>query len=183
MADDWMDKVPGTSLEDSLASLSRLVDTLDVLIQEENRVDAELKSIKERRRILEQEHIPNLLQQHGLSELRLADGRKVIISTDIRARIPAGAEAKRTVLDWISKNGGGGIIHDEVTLEDPSGKLIEALVERGESFTRLDKVNTNSLQALLRELLGLKKGFEPKISATDVPEEAGLFVFNKTKIQ
>ena len=183
MADDWMDKVDGTSLEDSLASLSRLVDALGVIIQNEDELDAKLKEVREQRRMLEMEQIPGVLQQHGLSELRLVDGRKVIVTTDIKARIPAGAESRRIVLKWIMKNGGSGLIHDEVTLEDPSEQLMNSLIERGDNFTRTDKVNTNSFQALLRELLGMKKGFEPKISATDVPKEAGLFVFNKTKIQ
>lgn len=183
MAKDWLDDVDGAASADSLAVLAQLVAALDDVMSIEESLSNELKKVQDRRRKLEEEEIPSHLDQYGFSEVRLADGRKVVVSVDLRARIPADAQAKRTVLDWILANGGSGMIHDEITLEDPSASLVDSLVDNGVNFSRTDKVNTNSFQAFLREMLGMKKGFDAKIQATDVPPQAGLYIFRRTKVQ
>jgi len=183
MESNWMDEKPVGILDDALTALSRLADALSETMLEQNRVETELKTIKERRLTLERESIPDLLHQHGLSDIRLKDGRQIIVKTDLTARMPVDPVNRQVVLNWIENNGGAGIIHDVLVLEEPSENLIEGLLERGEDFSRKEEVNAATLKAYFREILGMKKGFSAVCSSSDVPQAAGLFIYNTTRIK
>ena len=155
MTDSWMDNGAVGILEDSLSTLARLADSLSDVLAKQDALEDELKSVKAERMNLERDQIPGLLHQHGLSEIKLKDGRQIVVKTELSAKLPAAPDSRRVVLEWLEENGGGGLIHDELKLEDPSESLINGLIDRGETFTRGAVVNTSSLKALLRELLGL----------------------------
>ncbi len=183
MTDNWMDNVKDANLEDSLGALSRLIDVLDEIVTDQTKLETELKELRDRRQKLESEQIPEFLDQFGLSEIKLSDGRKVSVSQDTKVSLPSkNLDARRRVLEFISSHGGEAIIRDELTLLDPSSALVDALVDRGENFDRKESIHPSTLKSFFNEILGLKKGFEPMISISDVPPEAGLFILRKAKI-
>ena len=142
-------------------------------------VEEELKKLKEVETTLSEQTIPNLMQQAGLSMLKLADGSSVEVKPFYSARIPASKSEE--AFNWLRENGHGDLIKNQVSLEfgmrqDNEAKaLVEELKQKGLAVQQKTSVHPSSLRGFVREQISeLGK---------DVPAELfGTYVANKTKI-
>ena len=97
--------------------------------------EEELKKLKEVETTLSEQTIPNLMQQAGLSLLKLADGSSVEVKPFYSARIPASKSEE--AFEWLRDNGHGDLIKNQVSLEfgmkqdNEAKSIIEELKAKG----------------------------------------------------
>jgi len=172
-----LDKTALATLQDKLSRLREKRKNIASL-------EAELKATKAEERSMSGEDIPNFLQQFGISGLTLETGEKLTIKEDIEINIPKTDAKKRAIVfKFFRDHGGGGLIKDTLSMEDPTIAVLD-LLEKGEvQYTRALSVNTNSAKSLMRSLLGLSKGSIATIQPNEAPNELNLFVTKQTKIK
>lgn len=170
-----VDEEPSDDLLERLAAL--VYNQLGLEGQIENK-EAELKDLNEQLRILSMDQIPGLLDETGLSEIRLADGTKVVVKETMRASTTG--QYREPINMWLEKEGHDDIIKDEVTASfgKGEGKLAEAAFDAVKKFSdyvdRKRFVNTGTFKALVRELLE---------DGESIPlEELGVHIQRQTKL-
>ena len=141
--------------------------------------EEELKKLKEVETTLSEQTIPNLMQQAGLSLLKLADGSSVEVKPFYSARIPASRSDE--AFNWLRENGHGDLIKNQVSLEfgmkqdNEAKSIIEELKAKGLPVKQKTTVHPSSLRGFVREQI--------QDLGKDVPAELfGTYVANKTKI-
>tara|TARA_E500000318_G_scaffold92869_1_gene91754 strand:- start:471 stop:1022 length:552 start_codon:yes stop_codon:yes gene_type:complete len=141
--------------------------------------EAEVKKLKEVETTLSEQTIPNLMQQAGISMLKLADGSSVEVKPFYSARIPASKSDE--AFDWLRDNGHGDLIKNQVSLEfgmkqdNEAKSIIEELKAKGLPVKQKTSVHPSSLRGFVREQI--------QDLGKDVPAELfGTYVANKTKI-
>ena len=141
--------------------------------------EEEMKKLKEVETTLSEQTIPNLMQQAGISMLKLADGSSVEVKPFYSARIPASKSEE--AFDWLRENGHGDMIKNQVSLEfgmrqDNEAKaLVEELKQKGLAVQQKTSVHPSTLRGFVREQI--------QDLGKDVPAELfGTYVANKTKI-
>ena len=141
--------------------------------------EEEMKKLKEVETTLSEQTIPNLMQQAGISMLKLADGSSVEVKPFYSARIPASKSEQ--AFDWLRENGHGDMIKNQVSLEfgmrqDNEAKaLVEELKQKGLAVLQKTSVHPSTLRGFVREQI--------QDLGKDVPAELfGTYVANKTKI-
>lgn len=123
--------------------------------------------------------LPAALAEHGLTELKMADGSKVTVATTISANISkdrlSGAHG------WLRDNGFGDLIKNTVSVnfgkgeDDKAGELIRELEGDGYSVDQKEAVHPSTLKAFCKEQI--EKGSE-------IPTDLfGIFIGQKTTIK
>jgi len=160
---------------DIAKSCNKLLETQKKILTTEE----ELKKLKEVETTLSEQTIPNLMQQAGLSLLKLADGSSVEVKPFYSARIPASKSDE--AFDWLRDNGHGDLIKNQVSLEfgmkqdNEAKSIIEELKAKGLPVKQKTSVHPSSLRGFVREQI--------QDLGKDVPAELfGTYVANKTKI-
>ena len=123
---------------------------------------AEITAIKEQLKAkenyakkLSEEVLPSLFAEVGLSELKLADGRKIKVS-EYYSATPL-KENREKVYTWLRDNGFGDLVKNQVTCsfgrneDEKASKLITDLSERGYESAQREWVEPSTLRAFVRE--------------------------------
>lgn len=168
-----------SALGQVMAQATRLI---EIRAQIETK-EEELSALKEQERVLSRETVPNLLLQHGLETLGMANGLTLSVSDEIEVGVPKNEEGRKKVVAWLQEHGAGEIIKNAVSFEDPDEDIKAILADRGFVFKEDISVNANGLKAWFRGALGMKKSSVARISPNDVPKEANLFLYKKTVIK
>ena len=165
-----------------LAMSMNITDSCKKLLETQKKIEAteeELKKLKDVETTLSEQTIPNLMQQAGISMLKLADGSSVEIKPFYSARIPASKSEE--AFDWLRENGHGDLIKNQVSLEfgmkqdNEAKSIVEELKSKGLPVKQKTTVHPSSLRGFVREQI--------QDLGKDVPAELfGTYVANKTKI-
>lgn len=167
----------------ALATLQGKLSGLTDLRTQIAEVESHLKELKKEEMKRSREDIPSFLLQFGINRLDLDNGMCVTIKEDIACTVPKTDMVKRqAVMNFLIKNGGGGLIKDKVQIEDPTVAVMNKLEEDGVQYARTQDVNTSSLKAFVRGLLGLKKNTVASVEVSEVPKELNLYVYRETKV-
>ena len=141
--------------------------------------EEQLKKLKEVESTLSEQTIPNLMQQAGVSMIKLSDGSSVEVKPFYSARIPASKSEE--AFHWLRENGHGDLIKNQVSLEfgmkqdNEAKSLVEELKQKGLAVQQKTSVHPSSLRGFVREQI--------QDLGKDVPAELfGTYVANKTKI-
>ena len=159
-----------------------ITNSCNKLLETQKKIEAteeELKKLKDVETTLSEQTIPNLMQQAGLSLLKLADGSSVEVKPFYSARIPASRSDE--AFNWLRENGHGDLIKNQVSLEfgmkqdNEAKSIIEELKAKGLPVKQKTTVHPSSLRGFVREQI--------QDLGKDVPAELfGTYVANKTKI-
>ena len=159
-----------------------IADSCNKLLETQKKIltaEEQLKKLKEVETTLSEQTIPNLMQQAGLSLLKLADGSSVEVKPFYSARIPASKSDE--AFNWLRENGHGDLIKNQVSLEfgmkqdNEAKSIIEELKAKGLPVKQKTTVHPSSLRGFVREQI--------QDLGKDVPAELfGTYVANKTKI-
>jgi hypothetical protein len=129
------------------------------LILEEAVADLE-EALAKRKEELEKitaRDLPALMQELGLSEVRLADGTRLSINHKVQASIKEAN--KPQAFAWLRKNGHGSLIKTEVNArfgrgdEKKATRLFTQLYKKGYEATLKESVHPQTLGAFVREQL------------------------------
>ena len=161
---------------------SDIAESCNKLLETQKQIESaeeELKKLKDVETTLSEQTIPNLMQQAGISMLKLADGSSVEVKPFYSARIPSSKSEE--AFDWLRENGHGDLIKNQVSLEfgmkqdNEAKSLIEELKAKGLPVKQKTTVHPSSLRGFVREQI--------QDLGKDVPAELfGTYVANKTKI-
>jgi len=166
--------------EDVLSLLADLVDQLTDAEDQQADLEEKLKAAKEAVKLLSEVKIPNLLNERGLSEVRMADGRKVIVEEDLAASV---SEANRkSAFDWLRSKNLGDIIKAQVITsfgqgeEEQAAALVEELQAKNIPVEYKEAIHASTLKAFCKEQI--------KADPLNFPMKLfGVFQFKKTKIK
>lgn len=111
------------------------------------------KKLKETERNLSEQSIPNLMQQAGISEIKLDDGTAISIKTYYAASISKANEDE--AFNWLRDNGYGDLIKNNVLLQfgkaqdKDANNLVNELKSKVTMFPKM-KVEPMTLKAFVR---------------------------------
>lgn len=183
MANEFLENLSNEINNDDLKQLSIYVNKMIELQDKINEISLQLKDLKEEESKLREEIIPMFLESKGMKSITFDTGEKIEIIKDLFVSIPKeDLIAKYEALKWLSINGGGYLIKDELIIDEPTEELLITLRNLQIEYTQEKNVNTNSLKAWFKEQLGMKKGTLPVISIDNVPKSLNLFIKNNTKL-
>ncbi|NIU83366.1 MAG: hypothetical protein GWN64_07765 [Candidatus Thorarchaeota archaeon] len=181
--------------EQDSCDLQRLSDMVSSYTQADSEVselEERLKEAKAVRTRLSQETIPEYLNQYGLSELKLTDGRKVIVKDDVSVTV----KDKSLFHNFLKTRKEDSIIKFVVSFERMSPekreKLFDFFLKEDYDCESEEKVHSSTQKKYFKELLGIGK--EPEeiqqglstgtmVQPTDVEKFAKVFPYKVTKIK
>jgi len=150
-----------------------------VLEQRVEDLTAELKRAQAELAHISGEALPAALAEHGLTELKMADGSKLTVATVISANISK--ERAYEAHDWLRSNGHADLIKNTVSVafgkgdDEKASALITQLDQMGFDADQKEAVHPSTLKAFCKEQI--ERG-------TDIPSELfGIFIGQKTTIK
>ena len=159
--------------------LSELCTRLLELQKQITKCEDNIKNLRNEERLLSENEIPNLMQQAGISSLKLIDGSSVSFKPEYYAKIPVSKTDE--AFDWLSSNGHGDLIKNQVSLtfgkseDNVANSLVEDLKSKGHNVSQKKKVEPMSLKAFVKD--EIQKG-------NNLPMDLfGVYVSNKTTIK
>jgi hypothetical protein len=153
-----------------LGQLKKLIDRQLAFEERVEELELELKEKKKRLRDVSQQDIPDFLANYGLSEIKLDDGRKVTVKSDVSVTI----KNQEEFYDFLRERHDDSIIKSIATISDPTDEIRLKLSENGIHFTQESKIHSQTLKAYFREFMSL--GLEP-------PESVNVYVYSKARIK
>lgn len=120
-----------------------------------DRLNENLADSMQALRAIQEEELPTLLQQCGLSEFKLVNGTKVTIKKFYSGSI--GDDNREKAFDWLKKNGHDDLIKNDFTVgfgknEEADAETFEQrLVELNVPFRHKKHVHPQTLNAFIRE--------------------------------
>ena len=164
---------------DKVKSISELCNRLLDLQEQARRIEENLKSKNDEIRVLSEQEIPNLMQEAGVSEFKLADGSSVSIKPFYAAKIPVSKTDE--AFQWLTGNGYGDLIKNTVSLnfgkseDNVANSLVEDLKSKGHNVSQKKKVEPQTLKAFVKEAIQ---------NGQNVPMDLfGVYISNKTTIK
>ena len=164
---------------DKVKSISELCNRLLDLQEQARRIEENLKSKNDEIRMLSEQEIPNLMQEAGVSEFKLADGSSVSIKPFYAAKIPVSKTDE--AFQWLTGNGYGDLIKNTVSLnfgkseDNLANSLVEDLKSKGHNVSQKKKVEPQTLKAFVKEAIQ---------NGQNVPMDLfGIYISNKTTIK
>lgn len=142
-----------------MSELQRAVQLAELLLQLRSKVEAidkQLTAAKAELRRVEQEDLPDLMQELGLEKFKLTTGETIEVKPEIDCGISE--ERRRAAHDWLTANGFGGLIKTEVVAAFDRGEIeaaqrlaTEIAVNTGHAPVVVEKVHPSTLKAFIKE--------------------------------
>ncbi len=175
---DYFDDIDVAPAEDALTRIVRLADRVEALALLESEQAAALAETQEERNNIVRNLIPSILDEIGVKDLSLSDGRKVTLDPKVKASI---SEAnKPDAFGWLEDNDFDGIIKTKVVSDFERGELEEArkimakLRDEGINCVLDRSVHNMTLVSFVKERLA---------EGTVLPESIGVFEYKEAKIK
>ena len=170
---DMLDNVEVTDIAQQCVLLKEKEDQIAELEDKLKAKKAEADDISSR-------VIPELLQEQGLQEIKLADGSKVSVKKKFRATLSKDDLKRESAYQWLRDQGLGDIIKNNVTVsfgkgeDNKANQMMDLAVANGFTPQQKSDVAWNTLTALYEERV--KAGL-------DMPSDVfHLWIKDKTKI-
>jgi hypothetical protein len=160
--------VDASAVANAAAALQMLVSDIDAKRAAIEATTALLQLQEQDLRRLTDNLVPDAMEQFGIEELKLADGRKLKRKTVTNANITV--EDRAEAFEWLMKNGHGSIIKRVVSAAvtgEQDDKLVQAAIEalaaKHLSPEVSEKIHPQTLNALAAEMLEKGLALPPTI--------------------
>ena len=179
---DWTDK--SSDIKDKRnIQMSELTD----LATELERVDAEiieaelqLSNLKQNRKTIAEEHLPQLMEQAGIDSLKLASGKKIEIKEFVDAKI----KDPNVAFQWLRETNNDSIIKNEISVSLGRGddalaqEIISTLKEKHdiEANVRVG-IHNMTLKSFCRDALD-----NPELAETLPKDAFGIYQGKRAKV-
>ena len=164
--------------QDSVKSISEKCNQLKDVRTQIEESEEKLKTLKNQSRDLEERIIPEMMQEAGVSLLKLKDGSTVEVKPFYAAKIPESRIDE--AFGWLRTKGFEDLIKNTVTASFNRGQdnqvseLIKVCEEHGFNYNKKEKVEPMTLKAFVKEQVEGGK---------ELPFDLfGVYIANKTKI-
>ena len=141
--------------EDNMGKIGAVATDIAEVDNEIQELKEELKKKEDYRIKLSEEVLPSLFSEVGLSEIKLADGRKIKVSEYYRAAIKV--ENRDAAYTWLRNNGFGDLVKNQITCsfgrneDEKASSLVSDLSEKGLEPAQREWVEPSTLRAFVRE--------------------------------
>ena len=164
--------------QDSVKSISDKCNQLNTLRKQIEKDEESLSLLKQKARDMEERIIPEMMQEAGVSLLKLSDGSTVEVKPFYAAKIPESRVEE--AFSWLRGKGFEDIIKNTVTASFNRGQdnevseLIKVCEDHGFNYNKKEKVEPMTLKAFVKEQVEAGK---------ELPFDLfGVYIANKTKI-
>lgn len=157
-------------------SIQRAVQLAELLLEARRKVEkleSELTTAKADVRRIEQEDLPELMQELGLETFRLKTGETIEVKLDVECGISE--ERRAAAHKWLTENGFSGLIKTEVVVGFGRGEH-DAAVEFAEKVggNAVERVHPSTLKSFVKEQMEAGK---------PIPFDLfGIHPFNRVKV-
>ena len=164
--------------QDNIKSISDKCHQLNKIQQQIKEDEEKLSLLKHKARDFEERIIPEMMQEAGVSKLKLEDGTEVEVKPFYAAKIPESRTEE--AFGWLREKGHEDLLKNTVTTSFSRGQdnqvaeLISVCEKFGFNYNKKEKVEPMTLKAFVREQVetGKKLPFDL----------FGVYIANKTKI-
>jgi len=164
---------------DEVKEISEACNKLTSQNQKVETIQKSLKEAEEEARRLSEEVIPTLMQQAGVSSIKLDNGTSVEVSPYYYAKISE--DKKAEAFQWLRENDHGDLIKNNVSVSFGKGEdsnavnLKSELEAKGLVVDQKQDVHWQTLRGFVKEQIEKNK---------TIPSETfGLYIANRTKIK
>ena len=164
---------------DEVKEISEACNKLTSQNQKVETIQKSLKEAEEEARRLSEEVIPTLMQQAGVSSIKLDNGTSVEVSPYYYAKISE--DRKAEAFQWLRENDHGDLIKNNVSVSFGKGEdsnavnLKSELEAKGLVVDQKQDVHWQTLRGFVKEQIEKNK---------TIPSETfGLYIANRTKIK
>lgn len=173
--------------QDSLEKLKLLVEEFDAAKDDVERLEEQLALAKSRFNQISGVDIPQTLLSAGLSELRLADGRKVVVKEDLNVTI----KDINSFADFVASRNDDAILKTQIFLPKLPAETIEKIkriiAKEAAVYPEVKQsVHAQTLKKYVKEITGMSKSVEilgdRYIPKENLPDCLSVFTYYKTKI-
>mgnify|MGYP003624909208 FL=1 len=164
---------------DEVKEISEACNKLTSQNQKVETIQKSLKEAEEEARRLSEEVIPTLMQQAGVSSIKLDNGTSVEVSPYYYAKISE--DRKAEAFQWLRENDHGDLIKNNVSVSFGKGEdsnavnLKSELEAKGLVVDQKQDVHWQTLRGFVKEQIEKNK--------TLPSETFGLYIANRTKIK
>jgi hypothetical protein len=176
MAEDVRSITPD---EDKLGELGELLRQRQELVDRVQEAEEALEHFRELLNVVETRKIPDLFDELGMSEVTLADGRKVTVKPEYYASITK--EHFPAAKAWLQERGHDSIVKSEVVLRFGRGeheqlaKVKKTLEALRQAFSEKEAIHPATLKSFVRE---------QKEAGADLPDDVfGVYLERVTKVK
>ncbi len=120
--------------------------------------EADLKDLKERLKEVSEGHLPSLLDEIGISDLRMRDGRRVRVEEVLRMSIPKAPEKREKCARWLMAHGLSSLVKEDVIVKFERGqderiRALQSLLDGSgySDWSVTENLNTSSVKGAFRE--------------------------------
>lgn len=165
---DLLDEIDSNDISEQCIKLKKLEDKI---LEKEK----ELKELKDESDRISSQVIPELMQEQGLSQLKLADGSAVTVAKTYNCTV--NKEQIESAYKWLRDNELGDLIKNEVAVsfgrgEDNKAKqMLDLAASNGFEPQQKEKVEPMTLKALYRERIEAGLDMPSDIFHTFVKDE------------
>lgn len=144
--------------------------------------EEELDRLKESHKKISEQQLPDLMDEIGLTEIKLEDGTTIKVQSFYNATIPQ--EMAEEAFAWLDKNGFGALVKTQLVMQFTREEREEALAtakklqEEGYEVKPVENIHSSTLRAFIRERYEERAPNEP-LPPSDL---FGTFVGKRTKI-
>ncbi len=155
-----MGNIPTDEELNRLAAASYMLQSLE---QEVAALEKNLADTKERLRVQSEEVIPSIMQELFMSELKMANGTKIVIKRSYFGSISK--ERAHDACQWMREAGYGALVKNEVSLSFGKGEddqvdgAVKVLIEAGYVPAHRETIHPQTLKAWVREMFEAGKAF------------------------
>lgn len=141
-------------------SLERAVQMAELLVKLRDNVttlEDKLAVAKADMRRVEQEDLPDLMEELGLETFRLRSGELIEVKREVECAITE--ERRAAAHAWLSANGFGGLIKTEVVVSfgrgehDAAEQFVHEVEEQGKEPALNERVHPSTLKSFVKEQL------------------------------
>ena len=164
--------------QDSVKSISDKCNQFNTLKKQIEKDEESLSLLKQKARDMEERIIPEMMQEAGVSLLKLSDGSTVEVKPFYAAKIPESRVEE--AFSWLRGKGFEDIIKNTVTASFNRGQdnevseMIKVCEDHGFNYNKKEKVEPMTLKAFVKEQVEAGK---------ELPFDLfGVYIANKTKI-
>ena len=114
--------------KNALELVGEQVKQLDDLLEEQTAKLEELAELEEKIKAINEKYLPDLFEEYGLADIRLKDGRKLVLNNKWRPSITQ--ENMAEAYEWLKDHGHGDLIKNAINIKfkkEESKKALELL--------------------------------------------------------
>tara|TARA_R110002012_G_scaffold217171_2_gene388323 strand:- start:469 stop:972 length:504 start_codon:yes stop_codon:yes gene_type:complete len=155
-------------MEDTLQTILSLGDEMEGINAQIQEHDTHIKTLKERKKQIEEQQLPDMMDELNLEELALTSGKKIKAIDFVAARVSDPEAAYR----WLEETNNAGIIKNKIQINLNTGSnritelIKEDLANRGVGYMESKNIHHSTLNSFVKEALN-----NPELSQT-LPKKA-----------